>query len=581
MNRHARRAEAGFSFIELLVTIIIAGIAFAAMVPLAVQAQKTNASDKMRNLALAIATERTENVRQLAYELIMADKTNPTSSPNLYNPSFAGGVFGPTATAKSGPDQSRTFRVDYKVTPVPSAAAWGKENYKKVTVDVYWTGNPEPVKHVILSTFVYRQYAGPNIVAFNVSNLVHVPADPVSGAEEYWYISAQPITLSATIQPESVSTTAKVRFSVLANDGKEVFRRDVTKTPTLPDTYGNGVFTTVWDPGEYRDGWYTFKTIAYAADVGYQGVPWENSYQLETGAPSAPAGLTATPQASSVKITWTPSKASDVDHYVLYRRLSTDVDFPTTPLAASVPTNMALTGYVDSMVTIGLTYVYQLVPVDTRANVGPGATASATVGAVSDTTKPSVPAALAATRVPSARQVNLTWVASTDNVAVTGYRVYRATSAGAAWPGGWTYLGDAAATGSPSYNDTTVAWATTYYYRALAFDAAGNWSDPSATSAGVTVDPAPPLPNWVVTVKVENRSTTRDLYVEVINTGTLVSYGAKKFRKNKTDTQTWTVPDGDYRTVVRWDNGTTGTELPSKEQSFALHGNFTINLVVP
>ena len=434
---------------------------------------------------------------------------------------------------------------------------------------------------MILSTFVYKQYAGPNVVSFNVSNLVYVPEDLGTGAPEYWYISAQPITLSATIQPESVGTTSKVRISVLANDGQEVYRRDVTKTPTLPDTYSNGVFSTVWNPGEYRDGRYTFKVIAYAAVVGYQGEPWEIGYQLETGAPSAPAGLVATPQSSSVKITWTPSKASDIDHYVLYRKRSTDVDFPATPLVASVPTNMALTGYVDSTVTVGNTYVYKLVAVDTRGNVGPGATASATVGVVADTTKPSVPAGLTAAKVPSTRQVNLAWVASTDNVAVTGYRMYRATSSGAVWPGGWTYLGNGAAAVSPTYTDTTVAWATTYYYRVLAFDAAGNWSDPSAVSAGVTIDPPPPLPTWVVTIIVNNRSTTRTLYVEVINTGTSVSYGAKSFRKNKTDTQTWTVPDGDYRTVVRWDNGTTGPELPAKEQSFAVHGNVTINLVVP
>ena len=44
MSRHFWRAcdrEAGFSFVELLVTIIIAGIAFAALVPVFVGAQQT------------------------------------------------------------------------------------------------------------------------------------------------------------------------------------------------------------------------------------------------------------------------------------------------------------------------------------------------------------------------------------------------------------------------------------------------------------------------------------------------------------------------------------------------------------
>ncbi len=551
------------------------------MVPLALQAQKSNSSDKMRNLALGIAQERLENVRQLGYELVMADKTSPTTTPNLYNPAFAGGVFGPTATAMTGNGTGKTFNVDYWVDPVPSTATWGNESYKKVTIDVYWTGNPTPVKHVILSTFVYRQYAGPGIVAFDVSNLVWVPEDPIAGTLEYRYISAQPITLTATIQPESVATTSRVRFRVYANDGQEVFRRDVTKTPTFPDTYANGVFTAQWDPGEYRDGTYTFRTVAYAATTGFQGEPWEISYALETGAPSAPTGLTAVSQSSAAKITWAPARASDIDHYVLYRRLSTDVSYPATPLDSNVSPTVALTGYLDHGVSTGDTYFYRLIAVDKKGNVGEPAETSVTIGASSDSIKPSVPTGVVATKVASTRQVTVTWTASTDNVAVTGYKVYRATAAGAAWPGGWTYLGDGAAAPSPSYSDTTVSWATTYYYRVLAFDAASNQSDPSAVSAGVTVDAAPALPNWVVTVIVQNRSTTQDLYVELINTDTSTSYGAQKFRKNKTDSQTWTVPDGNYRTIVRWNDPNSGPELPSKEQSFGVHGNVTQNLVVP
>ena len=41
-----------------------------------------------------------------------------------------------------------------------------------------------------------------------------------------------------------------------------------------------------------------------------------------------------------------------------------------------------------------------------------------------DTTRPTVPTTLTATAV-SASQINLSWTASTDNVAVTGYKVYR------------------------------------------------------------------------------------------------------------------------------------------------------------
>ena len=50
--------------------------------------------------------------------------------------------------------------------------------------------------------------------------------------------------------------------------------------------------------------------------------------------------------------------------------------------------------------------------------------ANVTTPAVPDTIAPSTPTGLTANAV-SASQINLSWSASTDNVAVTGYRVFR------------------------------------------------------------------------------------------------------------------------------------------------------------
>jgi chitodextrinase len=87
-----------------------------------------------------------------------------------------------------------------------------------------------------------------------------------------------------------------------------------------------------------------------------------------------------------------------------------------------------------------------------------------------DTTPPSVPTGLKAS--PAASSVTLTWVPSTDNVAVKGYRVLRD--------------GKRIATTSvtTSYVDMQVTPSTTYRYRVKAFDAAGNVS---AASSPVTV----------------------------------------------------------------------------------------------
>jgi Phosphoesterase family len=90
----------------------------------------------------------------------------------------------------------------------------------------------------------------------------------------------------------------------------------------------------------------------------------------------------------------------------------------------------------------------------------------------SDGTSPSVPANVTATAT-SAAAVAVAWRASTDNVGVTGYDVYRNGGKVATVGGSVT-----------SWQDTSVAASTTYTYAVDAFDAAGNIS---AISPGVAV----------------------------------------------------------------------------------------------
>lgn len=103
--------------------------------------------------------------------------------------------------------------------------------------------------------------------------------------------------------------------------------------------------------------------------------------------------------------------------------------------------------------------------------VGIGAAYS---GGPSDTTVPSTPASLAASGTTSS-STNLSWTASTDNVAVTGYNVYRGT----------TLLGTATGT---TYTATGLTASTTYTFTVKAKDAAGNLS---AASNAVNVTTLP------------------------------------------------------------------------------------------
>src|SRR4029077_10089214 len=103
-----------------------------------------------------------------------------------------------------------------------------------------------------------------------------------------------------------------------------------------------------------------------------------------------------------------------------------------------------------------------------------------------DTTPPTAPTNLTATG--SVGSVSLSWTASTDNVGVAGYRVYRSTTPGFT-PSPATLIGTTAAT---SYTDPGLA-AGTYYYLVTAYDAAGNASSPSNQATGTaTTDTTPP-----------------------------------------------------------------------------------------
>ena len=95
-----------------------------------------------------------------------------------------------------------------------------------------------------------------------------------------------------------------------------------------------------------------------------------------------------------------------------------------------------------------------------------------------DTQAPSTPSNLAVTGVTTST-VSLSWNASTDNVGVTGYNVFR----------GATNVGTVAGT---TYQDTGLAEGTTYQYTVNAIDAAGNISGVSNTASGTTDTTPPP-----------------------------------------------------------------------------------------
>lgn len=98
-------------------------------------------------------------------------------------------------------------------------------------------------------------------------------------------------------------------------------------------------------------------------------------------------------------------------------------------------------------------------------------------GSLEDTKAPTIPAGLTASSV-STTQINLKWDASTDNLAVAGYKIFR----------NGTQI--TTVTNGVTFNDTGLNSNTAYFYTVSAYDATGNNSQQCAAVNATTKAPA-------------------------------------------------------------------------------------------
>jgi mannan endo-1,4-beta-mannosidase len=198
------------------------------------------------------------------------------------------------------------------------------------------------------------------------------------------------------------------------------------------------------------------------------------SIPKDTQAPTAPTNLASPSQTStSVNLTWTASTDNiGVTGYDIYRG--------TTLVGSTASTSYTVAG-----LAANTTYSFTVRAKDAAGNVSAESSAlSATTSKDSDTQAPTAPANLASPSQTSTA-VNLTWTASTDNIGVTGYDIYRGT----------TLVGS---TTSTSYTVTGLSAATGYSFTVIAKDAAGNISSVSNTLYVTTSSLNSQYPEWNV-----------------------------------------------------------------------------------
>ncbi len=144
---------------------------------------------------------------------------------------------------------------------------------------------------------------------------------------------------------------------------------------------------------------------------------------------------------------------------------------------------------------------------------------------ITDTAAPSTPTNISVV-VQSDSKIAITWAASTDNVGVTGYRIYR----------GGTQI--ATVTTGTSYSDTGLAAATAYSYTVAAYDAVGNVSAQSSPVSAATLSPGPPAPTnvQVVTTSSSQQQPPQMWYYLIFNyTLQSTTQSFNVYRKRPTD----------------------------------------------
>jgi fibronectin type 3 domain-containing protein len=246
-----------------------------------------------------------------------------------------------------------------------------------------------------------------------------------------------------------------------------------TATPLIPDTTYYFEIVAV-DTG--RDDSAPSEAIAVTTDV----------------LPNAPVNVAATASSNTkVTVAWSetvPSNGLPIQDYLVFRA--------ATPagLASATGVTAKASPYNDTTVSANTTYYYAVEAKDTGQDVSP-------MSAPAEVTTPPVPAAPVdlAVKVNSATELTVTWTENipTHGLSITTYTINWGTSP--------TSLTNSAKRNTPTFVDTGLIPATTYYFAITATDSGGDVSPPSATVNGTTA----PMPAAPVNVLATANSTTQ------------------------------------------------------------------------
>lgn len=238
-----------------------------------------------------------------------------------------------------------------------------------------------------------------------------------------------------------------------------------SNTCDVPVRSGYHVILAVWEIADTANAFYN------VIDVNFSG-----TNPVDTQAPTVPAALTSTAvTTSSVSLAWNASTDNvGVTGYRIYNG---------STLINSV--SGATLSYTATGLTPSTAYTFRVTAIDNAGNESAASSITVTTStpAGSDTEAPTAVGGLHIMGTPTATSLMLMWSASTDNIGVTGYRIYNGSNLVATVSGTTT-----------SYTVTGLSASTIYTFNVYAIDAAGNQS--AASSVNGTTAAASTAPAW-------------------------------------------------------------------------------------
>ncbi len=375
----------------------------------------------------------------------------------------------------------------------------------------------------------------------NVGNVnAYIVPNPPEGATYYFAVTAYDSALneSAFSNEVAFSEPYKVpvaQFAASTTSGTAPLALNFTNTSTgtitaYAWTFGDGTSSTSQNPAHVYSNAGTYSVSLQVTGPGGSNTQTRGNYISvapaagpDTVPPTPPSSANATAGSSStINLSWAASTDNiGVTGYRVERcQGATCTAF--VQLAATTGTIFTDTG-----LAANTTYRYRVRAGDAAGNLSvySNIASAATPATAGDTSPPSNPSGLTATAI-GTKSMTLAWTASTDNVGVASYRIERCSGAGCT---GFVYAGTTSGT-TKTLTQSGLFKGSTYRYRVLAVDAAGNrsgYSNIVSVTIGQAGGPAsigfvqvkyavPQTPQQTVTVVLSQAQSAGNLNVVVV-----------------------------------------------------------------